>query len=532
MNTSDPTQQLGALGANARAFTRLDRALVEPFLVASLRWCATRWSERPELLDRGLACYRYLAGRSFDQGRQGYTHLPLCVVVDLMALLELGERAPFASETQAARWTPLERRLRIDYENQLWGSLLQERAFTQARERLPQAGPARAGAMHRLAELLLQTFAREVPRWVELDPAHLRDVSLPPLQDLDVDGANARLEARVGDDMLWPELLRAMLRGISEHVTWRTLLQEEDLFELEHWAVLDTEARRIGCRQIAEVERRLGEHRLPRVRLREEVQEVEADFDDDTMYPTGGFSGLTNRGSFENLVRSELVYLGEGHPISLFDLRYVEGELLYYLRHDGVMRRRRRVVHLILDIAPLFYAKSPGYPYPFSTLAQGLVSRLTRDLLTIFEEDAVTIQAHYIARPDPNHTPAQAAAEQARCQEELSLLSLVLGRELRQGDVSITLVDTLEPAQLQQRSGRVYAIALCFDDARAAHWRATFDALARDRPPVLGLTVAIGGAQPSTEDEDELAMPLAGMHFHQIAQIKNALFAQLLGGRR
>ena len=50
------------------------------------------------------------------------------------------------------------------------------------------------------------------------------------------------------------------------------------MFEIENWDVLDSEAKRIGSRQIAEIERRLREFRLPRVTLRDESMEADTSF--------------------------------------------------------------------------------------------------------------------------------------------------------------------------------------------------------------------------------------------------------------
>ena len=52
------------------------------------------------------------------------------------------------------------------------------------------------------------------------------------------------------------------------------------------------------------------------------------------------------------------------------------------------MRRRRRIIHFLLDLSPAFHFKSPGYDYPFSALAHGLIVRLVRDLFEAFDEDA------------------------------------------------------------------------------------------------------------------------------------------------
>lgn len=536
--TSTNTQHAtdGAMVAiEARDHVKLDRSMVESYMLAGLKWSAVRWREHPILLDRGLECYRYLSGRFYNQGRSGFTHLPLFLIVDLLALIELGDRTPFASEGQAHMWEPQERRVRIDYENLLLGTLLQEPAFVEARERLATSGPIRVGASQRLAEILLQTFGTYYPEWIELDPSHLRDIAIPPVSDIHPAQALTRLLERAGDEEIFLDGMRLLLKGISDNVYWKDLLKTEDLFEIENWAVLDTEAKRIGSRQISEIERRLGEFRLPRVQLRDESMEVETDFDDDTIYPTGGFSGLTTRGSFENLVRSELVYMGEGKPISLFELRFAENELLFYMRNDGVMRRKRRFIHIMLDLDMIFHAKSPGYDYPFSTLTQGLVVRLTRDLLQTFEEDAVTVNIHYLFKPDGGWGAEQVREERARIEREMSLLQLVLGREIRQERVAIDLVSDIDLDAIQQSRGRVYALAFVFNQRAEAFWRGLFDDLERARPPVFGLTipVAMAKAMDKAYNSDvPLFLPLSELPFTQIAEIKNALFAQIMGGRR
>lgn len=538
----DATAQHGEAldeAALERATLVLERALVEPYLLASLRWSAVRWDEQPELLDRGLTCYRYLAGRFFDQGRRGFTHLPLSLVVDLLALIELGDRTPFSSERLAHTWSGQERRLRVDYENQLLGSLLQEPAFVEARERLPSSGPVRASATQRIVELLLHTFGVFYPTWFEIEQAHLRDLIMPAVKDIDPAAATARFDEATGDGEHFAEALRLMLNGISNHVYWREVLKPEDLFEIENWAVLDNEATRIGSRQISEVERRLSEFRLPRLRLRDEAMEVDTDFDDDTTYPTGGFSGLTTRGSFENLVRSELVYM-EDHSASdapsLFELRYVEGELLFYLRNDGVMRRRRRIVHIILDLDVAFHSKSPGYEYPFSTLVQGLIVRLTRDLFSTFEEDAVTVHIHYATnmKRKPARDAEHARRERERVERERDLLTLVLGREIRQERVHVNLVEEVDPTSFDRKQGRVYVLAITFTQEHETFWRGLFGDMERLRPPVHGLTLPVAVPRASDEayvDEVPLVLPLARLTFAEFAEVKNALYARLLGAR-
>lgn len=518
-----------------REHARVERGYVESYMLSSLHWSAVRWSQNPALLERGLECYRYLGSRFFDQGRRGFMHLPLSLIIDLMALIDLGDRTPFASEGQAHTWSPEERRVRIDYENLLLGTLLQEPSFIEARERLSSESARRYPAAQRLVELLLHTFSKYYPEWYTLDPAHLRDVAIPPVNDIDPAKHAARFAERTLDTTHIHQGLEQMLHGISNNVYWKEILKSEDLFEIENWAVLDSEATRIGVRQIMEIERKLGEYRLPRVRLQDESMEVDTDFADDTVYPTGGFSGLTNRGSFENMVRSELVYMESGKQISMFDLRFVENELLFYMRNDGVMRRKRRFIHVLLDLDVAFNYKSPGYEYPFSTLTQGIIARLTHDLLEIFEEDAITIQIHYLFKPPKSMTPDTAQRERERIRRELALLSLVLGREVRQERVSLELAEEVGIEELQHGRGRVYALAVVFNKRSEKFWRELFDDLEFERPPVFGVTLPVAVEEPSQEaleGQIPLFLPIDGVSFPEIADVKNELFNRIMSGRR
>ena len=52
-------------------------------------------------------------------------------------------------------------------------------------------------------------------------------------------------------------------------------------------------------------------------------------------YPVGGISELSNRGNMENLLRSELLYTEVDSEVDLFEVRYLERELLYYQRDSN-----------------------------------------------------------------------------------------------------------------------------------------------------------------------------------------------------
>ena len=117
--------------------------------------------------------------------------------------------------------------------------------------------------------------------------------------------------------------------------------------------------------------------------------------------------------------------------------------------------------------------------------------------------------------------------DRERLAREISLLSLVLRREIRQNLVSLSLTEDLSLEQLQQRGGRVYAIAFVFHEDAEKMWRGLFDDLEIARPPVFGLTVPVAVAHPQErafDHEVPLVLPLTGASFPQIAEIKNELF--------
>ena len=76
---------------------------------------------------------------------------------------------------------------------------------------------------------------------------------------------------------------------------------------------------------------------------------------DEDHYPTGGFSSIATTGTMENLVISELIYMEDpadkdaAGGVDLFDLRYAEGELLYYTRDESQFVRDHRAVGFALS---------------------------------------------------------------------------------------------------------------------------------------------------------------------------------------
>ena len=361
--------------------------------------------------------------------------------------------------------------------------------------------------------LLLKHIAPHYPRYPRLNPAHLRGFPAP--SHTGNAEAHTRFVTAIDTPDFFMTRLNAMLTGIAAQVEWGALLEAEDLFELVHHDVLHQPAQRIGCRQIIEVSRRLGEIDPRQVSVSDDGA-AETAFVDESHYPTGGLAGLTNRGSMANLVLSELVYIDRTLPFDLFDLRFLEGELLYYLRDEGILRRKRRTIHLIIDPDEVLGQKPRGYPYQLSIIIQGMVLRIARDLVDVFVDDAVLLHIHYL----------HADSDSERWQAELSLLELLMKNELARGLVELHLSRRRPPtemlAELHEPRRKVYVVAIAATQKGA--WRVAVENALAERPALYGLTLSVGGAAPGG-----MTLPLEGATFPQLAALKTAIVGELVG---
>lgn len=431
------------------------------YLFGSLRYAGIDWRVHPWLLEHAVDQARVLMTR-------GHYHLPFFLIADLDVLLHLGHAAPFRSDRSPGDDSDDEevQLLRARYEREFLGRLLQAPGLEDALE-IADTSPEPAAVRARLLILLVDQFAPFWPQTVLFNPALLREVTLPHIVDLNPVELLHGWERRPADLFTGP--LRAFLDSTGEAIRWGHLLREEDHFELSHLQVLGNEHLRVGCRQILAFDRQLRQtHGTQAIRLPQE-DDTDTAFVDESHYPSGGLTGLTNQGSFENLVTSELIYFDEeAAGVSLFNLRYVEGELLFYLRDSGVLRRKRRTIHLILDLGPLFHVKSPSQEYQFSILAQGFCLRLLRDLNSLFAADSLHFVFHYLPTGQP-----------AELREETAILQLLLDDYVRHGWVEFHQIDTakVDLASLIDPRRKTYAVVLA-SAASATSWRAQFAAAA------------------------------------------------------
>jgi len=509
--------------------------LTEPQLTArlklSLRHSGVALDRDREARARLMSAYGALVGR-------GHTHVPLSLVADLEALLTLGDSARFRSQRELEAWADAERAARLRYESALLGRLLQ---LPQLREliELGRTGALVGPPLTRAIELLLIKLSPHYPRELSLHPSHLRLASpglvsagLP--NDEALESLERSLSAELGAELSELRLTERFLDALSHSLSWGELISEVDLFELRHWSRLNSEDLRLGCRQLMEVERRFGPIDPRGVTLPREDDEADSAFTDDTLYPTGGITELTTSGAWENLVLSELIYIDDERPdeVDLFDLRFVENELLFYLRDEGQLSSKRRLVAMVIDLGDLFTLSTPGYEHQFSIWVMGLLLSVTRDLCALYPNDALRFQV----------TLLTSLSREARDLSELRLLELLLADEVQQGLISFQCLQRFDEGLLHDPKRKGYALVIC-DEGRVEGWRALLtDPRAGGQAPLSALTLSVSSVDaPLLKSRErvgrrgsyaELSLPLKGLDFEQLSEVKRWLVTQLSGGQR
>ena len=123
---------------------------------------------------------------------------------------------------------------------------------------------------------------------------------------------------------------------------------------------------------------------------------TEDDHDADA-FPAGGFDAMSTKGALENLVRSEVAYVGVGNEHDhrapdLFDVRYVEGGLLYYTRDESPLLERRRVMNVAILEVERARHKLAELPTQTIVLIEAVVFLAFLDLQQAFGPSLVQLQ--------------------------------------------------------------------------------------------------------------------------------------------
>jgi hypothetical protein len=324
-----------------------------------------------------------------------YTERPLIpaptLAFDLTALLH-GERLlPIAAPAVEG----LREALRV-YEDHVLARLTADRRWTRLTEALTatpkELHPAAVGMV---VSQLLQRLKLNVGTGVST--GIVRRFANKPIEEV-LDAGRAALwdpvlAARLGDGL---HLLAKAARRT------RDLLSDAEVFLIENLVALKGLGPRVALAQLAEVAQAVGE-RLP-TRLRGNVFEdgdAPTQLEEDSAFPVGGFSSIATVGSLENLVTSELIYMEQGDDPNarpdLFDVRFVEGELLYYARDESVAVRRKRTLVLVFDPS-LVRARVLDAREHYQRLvwALGSVTALVRKLSEWLDNEALRFELVFV----------------------------------------------------------------------------------------------------------------------------------------
>lgn len=168
------------------------------------------------------------------------------------------------------------------------------------------------------------------------------------------------------------------------------LLLADELWELSRLDQIPSEAMRLALRTVHRTMDGIGPVSPALIaRLRDRRQDVAVDDVVADAFPAGGFDAMSTRGVLENLVRSEVGYVGVGSDVDaagrptgpdLFDVRFVEGELLYYTRDESPLLERRRQLVVCIDEVERLRHKLRELPSQTIVLVEAVVLLAWRDL--------------------------------------------------------------------------------------------------------------------------------------------------------
>lgn len=480
----------------------LDAATLRHYLFGSLLWRGAGHEEVAQRLPRALGWYRALVVRGGCKG------VLFSWVYDLGHLLVEGDTFAFRSQADLTAWTDEDRALRLEYENRHLNALLRDPSARSAVEAVKQDA-SREDLVARAIELLLQPLvaAGGHERAPLVDPVLLREVT--PQGAVDPAAAAAAYDEKLGPGAM-REAMRSSLRRYFGHRAPGPALRPEDLAEIEHWSAFRRGAQRLAARRIAA--RAADYPRVdPRSIVVSEEKEVETETPDSGYYPTGGFSELATHGGLENLVPTELVYMGEDPwgeskdpEIDLFAIRYLEAETLFFARDSGQLKRTRRVVHVAIAPDDGLRLALRWHGDPLAVLVYGLLVRLSEDLTRIFPLDALTLHVHVV--------PGASVDAAARAAEDVELLRVLMRHEVARGAAVVEVAkDALDLRTLGERGRRVYGVAVAAADRAPAGLPADAPKRGPDgtRPPRL-VVWRIGGTPKKSADVPEIHLPTEG----------------------
>lgn len=370
-------------------------------LVASLTMSGASLSSWPTSFSRACSWYADLLGL-------GHNRLPFFLVHDLGLIFLSGNQFPFRAlegesktKSEGGRERENKKILRSKYENRILNRILNLPIFYECADVIEETGRSPEVVGLFLERILAPLKNLPLPP-ILVTPHTVRSLSVPAsldpekcAQEIDQSLRETFPDAfEEGFSMSFFEKQCEVVADAFEMLSLREALGQEDLFIARHYEIFGGRAQRLIARQVSEFEGLLGAAPSPPSDWVPETPEVKVELEDAGFFPQGGLDEMANRGSFENLVQSQLAMMENTEGPDLFSLRYVEGELLFYTRDEGQLLRRSRAVHLFLDLSEDYDFHYPGQPARLSVLLKAFLNRFLDDLFSVFETDSLRVIVH------------------------------------------------------------------------------------------------------------------------------------------
>lgn len=206
------------------------------------------------------------------------------------------------------------------------------------------------------------------------------------------------------------------------------ILGPEDIAALEQRTALADMGAYVAHRQVL-MTANAFEERIPNRPVKPWLgrKEVPTRLLDDDQYPVGGYSSISNRGSVESLLHSQLAFMETEESPDLFDVKFIRDELFYYARDENQFLRRRRTFVFVMQpsLAEARF-KDVSLPCQRIVLAQALVVTVVRRLADWLSQDWLRFR---ILFPKP--------ADAWPLAEEAELMTTLLAQWRGQGSASV-----------------------------------------------------------------------------------------------
>ncbi len=416
-------------------------------------------------LPRALAA---VLGWYLETAVEGIPLLPAGVVADVGHLV-FGEcvvseaEKPTSATDSTGEQRVLPSTLKRQYEDWVLGKLYNDRSFDRGADGLKRYPDPRDRAKG-LAFLLKQMGERANCAGVVFSPGVIRECQRQPPEEVFITARKSLAEhgplmcSELNNEALNQEQplleflyhdLIQQVRGIAE------VLGTEDVFELEHGTALAGFGQRIALRHVLQATAEL-ESRVPHQPARPEnpKKQVATQIVDEDTYPIGGFSSISNRGSIESLLHSQLAFMEQDERPDMFDIKFLRDELLYYSRDENqFLRRRRRFVFGLANDLSAARIKDPDLPWQRIILLLALIQVAVSRLTDWLSEDALVFEFVFF-KPQ-----GKAAVKTPVLTDERELLEMIFREQIENQTVQITDLDSL--LQFQTHCEEVARKSLC-----------------------------------------------------------------------